>query len=123
MIGDFERIQKTYEKQCEDIRNYVDMIDNLRTIVYKNIQQFGGTGIAPIVFEANPPPTTMTLSTTSIQTINSRNSTDENDNSDNPNRTFMTKIRSTTKKTIEQAQDGLEKLDSLLHQIRINQKK
>lgn len=123
MIGDFERIERTYEKQCEDIRNYVDMIGNLRKVVYKNIQQLGGSGMVPITFEANPPPTTMTLSTTSVETNSSRQSTNEDDNSDNPNKTFMTKIRGTTKKTIEQAQDGLQKLEGVIQQLRINNQK
>ena len=43
MIYRFESVQQSYEKQCEDIMNYVEMIDDLRQVVYKNIRELSGT--------------------------------------------------------------------------------
>jgi len=130
MISDFERIQQSYNKQCEDIMNYVEMIDNLRSVVYKNIRELGGAStfqpsnepIQPILSappiirqeRAQPPePTTNTY----------QPSSSEDDNSDNPNKTFMNKIRGTTKKTIQHAEEGLNKLDGVIKQLRTNMQK
>ena len=122
MIGDFERIQRSYEKQCEDIRNHVEMIDDLRKVVHQNIRHLGGSTTLALPLEQNPS-RTMTLTTSSVEAMSQRNSTNENNPNDNSNQMFMTKIRGTTKKTIVQAQDGLHQLEGVIQQLRINHQK
>jgi archaellum component FlaC len=128
MISDFERIQQSYEKQCEDIMNYVEMIDNLRSVVYKNIRELGGASTFP--------PTNEQSQTTSSAPVrydrmhhtepigNDHQQFDgDEDNVDNANKNFMNKIRGTTKKTIQHAEEGLNKLDGVLKQLRTNMHK
>lgn len=122
MIGDFERIQRTYEKQCEDIRNHVEMIDDLRKVVHQNIRHLGGSTTIALPLEQNPS-STMTLITSSVETISQRNSTNENNSNDSSNQVFMTKIRDTTKKTIEQARDGVHQLEDVIKQLRMSHQK
>jgi archaellum component FlaC len=128
MINDFERIQQSYEKQCEDIMNYVEMIDNLRSVVYKNIRELGGASTFPSTNEFIQP----TLSAPPRQELiqlpeptgnNYQQSSSEEDNGDNLNKTFINKIRGTTKKTIQHAEEGLNKLDGVIKQLRTNMHK
>jgi hypothetical protein len=129
MIHDFERIQQSYEKQCEDIMNYVEMIDNLRTVVYKNIRDLGG---APTLLQStnehNQPPLSVPIRHERVQQNepignNQQSLTGEENNGDNPNTTFINKIRGTTKKTIQHAEEGLNKLDGVIKQLRTNMQK
>ena len=48
LILRFQAIQQSYEKQCEDIMNYVEMIDELRQVVYKNIRELVGPSPGPV---------------------------------------------------------------------------
>jgi len=128
MINDFERIQQSYEKQCEDIMNYVEMIDNLRSVVYKNIRELGNTSTYQSTNEHFQPITSVPIRHETIQHTeplgnNQQQSSGEEDNSDNPNKTFMNKIRGTTKKTIQHAEEGLNKLDGVIKQLRTNMHK
>lgn len=128
MIQDFERIQQSYEKQCEDIMNYVEMIDNLRSVVYKNIRELGGASTFQPTNELTQPVLTVPVRQERTQhtepvSTNQQQFDDDDDNSDNPNKTFMNKIRGTTKKTIQHAEEGLTKLDGVLKQLRTNMHK
>jgi len=129
MINDFDRIQQSYEKQCEDIMNYVEMIDNLRSVVYKNIRELGGGSTFQSTTEYIQPTTFAPIRHETIQhteplgNTQQQLSSGEEDNSDNPNKTFMNKIRGTTKKTIQHAEEGLNKLDGVLKQLRTNMHK
>jgi hypothetical protein len=128
MIHDFERIQQSYEKQCEDIMNYVEMIDNLRTVVYKNIRELSGTPTFQTANEHIHAPSSAPVRHERIQQTeasgnNQHHSDGENDNEDNPNKKFMSKIRGTTKKTIEHAEEGLNKLDGVIKQLRTHMQK
>jgi hypothetical protein len=128
MINDFERIQQSYNKQCEDIMNYVEMIDNLRSVVYKNIRELGSTPTFQPTNEPIPPilpPPIRQEHRQSTETIASNYppSTGDDEGGDNPNKTFINKIRGTTKKTIQHAEEGLNKLDGVLKQLRTNMHK
>ncbi|CAF1068442.1 unnamed protein product [Rotaria sordida] len=129
MIHNFEHIQQTYEKQCENIMNYVDMIDHLRTVVYKNIRQLGSASTfsptneqsqtsssVPAHFEALP-------HSEIIVNKQLASSSYEEDNPEYANRTLMNKIRGTTKQTIQHAEDSLSKLDNVLKQLRTHMTK
>lgn len=116
MISEFERIQRSYEKQCDDIRNHVDMIDDLRKVVHQNIRHLGGSTTIALPLEQNPS-SIMTLTTSSVEPMSQRNSTNENNSNENSSQIFMTKIRGTTKKTIEQAEDGLRQLQGVIQQL------
>ncbi|CAF4952615.1 unnamed protein product [Rotaria sp. Silwood1] len=114
-----------------------DSFENVRTAVYNNIRELGGT-----------PSTTTTTTTTATPTPNeylqapppssgvrfyayqsSENeishqqqpqmSSSEEDDHEGSN-TFMDKVRGTTKKTIQQAEEGFIKLDHAIRQIRTN---
>ena len=115
MIERFEGIQQSYQKQCEDIMNYVEMIDNLRSIVYKNIRDLGG---APSSASDSP-----TIRFEQPVTTMQSNSPTITYNDDEENKTFMNKIRGTTKKTIQHAEEGLNKLDGVIKQLRTNMQK
>jgi len=126
MIHDFERIQQSYDKQCEDIMNYVEMIDNLRSVVDKNIRELGGTPtMTTTTTELHQPPIRQERPQSNEPIVNNnfQPSSGEEDNSDNPNKTFMIKIRGTTKKTIQHAEEGLNKLDGVIKQLRTNMHK
>jgi hypothetical protein len=128
MIHDFERIQQSYEKQCEDIMNYVEMIDHLRTVVYKNIRELTGTPLFTPANEQMSQPLSVPVRHERIQQAeaignNLQPSSGEEDNGENPNKTFMNKIRGTTKKTIQHAEEGLNKLDGVIKQLRTNMQK
>ncbi|CAF1525825.1 unnamed protein product, partial [Adineta steineri] len=126
------------EKQCEDIRNYVDMIDNLRSVVYKNIRELAGTPTCQTINDnLSPSPSTAIHHERTQPTEASNNhhpyqppqqhqhqqSSGEEDDGENPNKTFMNKIRGTTKKTIQHAEEGLNKLDGVIKQLRTNMQK
>jgi len=128
MIHDFERIQQSYEKQCEDIMNYVEMIDHLRTVVYKNIRELTGPPLFTPANEQMSQPLSVPVRHERIQQAeaignNLQPSSGEEDNGENPNKTFMNKIRGTTKKTIQHAEEGLNKLDGVIKQLRTNMQK
>ena len=136
MIRDFERIQQSYDKQCEDIMNYVEMIDNLRTVVYKNIRELTGTPTSQLPHDHYPPTMSAPVRherTSSNDPITTNNSHpyhlhqhppqpggEDDDNGDNPNKTFINKTRGTTKKTLQHAEEGLNKLDGVIKQLRTN---
>ena len=133
MIDDFERIQQSYQKQCEDIMNYVEMIDNLRTVVYRNIRGLGGASanVGPFTAVADfPSPIPHTAPPVRHERIQRSEATSSNsqlnsveDNGDNQNRHFIDKIRGTTKKTIQHAEESLNQLDSVIKQLRTNVRK
>jgi archaellum component FlaC len=133
MIDDFERIQQSYQKQCEDIMNYVEMIENLRTVVYRNIRDLGGAPSNASSFSAttdfpspNPyaaPPVRHERMQRSEATSSNPQLNSVDDNGDNQNRNFIDKIRGTTKKTIQHAEESLNQLDSVIKQLRTNVRK
>jgi hypothetical protein len=113
--------------------NYVEMIDDLRTVVYKNIRKLSeaSPSTAPIANEylSVPPPSSMAVQSHPHQYSEDDSShqqqmssgEEEVETNDNPsNKTFMTKIRGTTKKTIQQAEEGFIKLDHVIRQLRTN---
>lgn len=141
LIQQFQSIQQSYERQCEDIVNYVEMIDDLRTVVYKNIRKISESSSSPPpMVSANEfliVPTPASSSAVHSQS----HQTAENDSShqqqqqqissgeeeieidiDNnpPNKTLLKKIRGTTKKTMQQAEEGFLKLDHVIRQLRTN---
>ena len=129
MINDFERIRQSYVKQCEDIMNYVDMIDHLRTVVYKNIRELTGPPIFQGANEHISPPLSVPIRQERMQQAEAignnpqQHSSGEEDNVEHPNKAFMKKIRGTTKKTIQHAEEGLNKLDGVIKQLRTNMQK
>jgi archaellum component FlaC len=130
MIHDFERIQQSYEKQCEDIMNYVEMIDHLRTVVYKNIRELTGPSTFQPVNEHMSPPVFVPVRHERIQQTEAtgnnpqrQQSSGEEESEENSNKTFMNKIHGTTKKTIQHAEEGLNKLDGVIKQLRTHMQK
>lgn len=139
MINDFERIQESYEKQCEDIMNYMDMIDNLRTVVQRNIQELGSSSSSSSVAmmrsassseqlfpsttaPAPAPPVPVRperMQRSEISGSNSQLSTTDNSTS----RNFMSALHGTTKKTIQNAEKSLDQLESVIRQLRITSRK
>ena len=110
------------------------MIDDLRTVVYKNIRKLSESSstTVPIANEylSVPPPSSMAVQSHPYQYTEDESShqqqqissgeedVETNDNS--TNNTFMKKVRGTTKKTIQQAEEGFIKLDNVIRQIRTN---
>jgi hypothetical protein len=134
MIYRFECIQQSYEKQCEDIMNYVEMVDDLRQVVYKNIRDIGGTPSSTAANEylQAPPP----LASTSVRSHPFQSKEDEsshpeptssgeedNNSATNSNKTLKKTIRDTTRKTIQQAEEGFIKLDHVIRQLRTSMHK
>ena len=139
LITKFQAIQQSYAKQCEDIVNYVDMIDDLRTVVYKNIRKLsetssspasggnggGGGGAASNEYLTVPQPASLGVQSHTVQHAENSSShqrhvssgDEESDNVEN-NPTLMKSIRGTTKKTLQQAEEGFIKLDNIIRQIR-----
>lgn len=132
LIHQFQSIEQSYEKQCEDIMNYVDMIDDLRTVVYKNIRDLGGvttTASAMATSDYLQAPSSSNIRTHPYQMSENESShsaqassaeVDEQEMDENTgeNKNFMKKIRGTTKKTIQQAEEGFIKLDHVIRQLR-----
>ncbi len=108
------------------------MIDDLRTVVYKNIRKLSETSSTiPINNEylSVPPPLSMAVQSHPYQYSEDDSShqqqissgEEEIETNDNPpNKTLMTKIRGTTKKTIQQAEEGFIRLDHVIRQLRTN---
>ncbi|CAF3971506.1 unnamed protein product [Rotaria sp. Silwood2] len=130
MIRKFEEIQQTYEKQRENIKNYVDMIDHLRTVVHKNIRQLGNASAFPSINEqmstsSSVPTQIEQLHLTEVMRNNQQPqpSNSEEDNPEGSSKSFMKKIRGTTRQTIEHAEESLNKLDDVIKQLRTNMQK
>ena len=123
MIQDFERIQQSYQKQCEDIMNYVEMIDELRQVVYKNIRELVGPSPSPssgyedLQAATTAPPPGRPDEDAAQQQISSG---DDEPTETKSNKTLMTRIRGGTKKRLHQAEDGFLKLDHVIRQLRTN---
>lgn len=138
VIQQFQSIKQSYDKQCEDIVNYVDMIDDLRTTVYKNIRKLSessSTGITNEYFPVPHPPS-QPLQTHPYQTSEDDASHQQHMSSgddevestaseptSSSNKTLMKKLRGTTKRAILQTEEGFLKLDSVIRQIRTNMHK
>lgn len=137
LIQQFQSIQQSYEKQCEDIINYVEMIDDLRTVVYKNIRKLSesspaGATTIPNEYLFVPSPTSLAVQSNQYQLTEDDSShqqqpmssgeedTESTSSEPTKNKTLMTKLRGTTKKTILQAEEGFIKLDSVIRQLRTN---
>ncbi|CAF1406879.1 unnamed protein product [Adineta steineri] len=133
IIDKFYSIQQSYEKQCEDIMNYIEMIDDLRTVVYKNIRELGGPSSSsssstneylqapmPSTILSHPQQFTENDSSHSHQLVSGseEEEMEVNDNIHSSNKTLMKKIRGTTKKTIQQAEEGFIRLDHVIKQLR-----
>jgi hypothetical protein len=130
LIHQFQSIRHSYEKQCEDIVNYVDMIDDLRTVVYKNIRELGGTPsttMATSDYLQAPPLSTVRShpyqmaeddSCHSAPAMSAGEEDEEMDGHPSNNKNLMKKIRGTTRKTIQQAEEGFIKLDNVIRQLR-----
>jgi len=110
--------------------NYVDMIDDLRTVVYKNIRELGGTPTSTTHEHLHPIAPVASSSSISLPSvdndiphqqppISSGDEEEEEQHIDNhSNKTIMKKIRGTTKRTIQQAEEGFIKLDNVIRQLR-----
>lgn len=102
------------------------MLDDLRTVVHKNIRELSGTSSTGGESFSTPPPTIRAYpqqykedeSTHQLQTQLHVSSGEEEET--DPNKTFMNKVRGTTRKTLQQAEDGFNKLDSVIRQLRTN---
>ena len=116
MIQDFERIQQSYQKQCEDIMNYVEMIENLRLVVYRNIRELGNASTMQTSQEYAQPIAAAPPRHEPMQ--RSENQPQASSLDDNLNKNFMETIRGTTKKTILHAEEGLTQLDSVIQKLR-----
>jgi hypothetical protein len=123
MINTFESIEKSYHKHCDDIMNYVEMIDNLRRVVYRNIRELGcaSTSLLPLQHEYVVQPSTTPIRHEQIQLtefVDNNQQLNIDDESDKRN--IMDKIRGTTKKTIQNAEASLNQLDDVIKQLRNN---
>lgn len=110
--------------------NYVEMIDELRTVVYKNIRELGGTpspAMATSDYLQAPAPSTIRTHSYQMTEDDSCHSTmavsggeedDDMDSQPSNNKSIMKKIRGTTQKTIQQAEEGFIKLDNVIRQLR-----
>ena len=128
LIHEFNAIQQSYGKQCDDIMNYVDMIDDLRTVVYKNIRDLGvptatsATAMATNDYIQVPSPAAIRAHPYQTAEDDSSHLPDDDEeeaeNKSGSNKTMMKKICGTTKKTIQQAEEGFIKLDNVIRQLR-----
>jgi hypothetical protein len=114
--------------------NYVEMIDELRTVVYKNIRKLSETTTtsSPPTISVNeylpvPPPSSSAIHSHSYQLTEDDSSHQQQISSgeeeieideNQSNKTFMKKLCGTTKKTIQQAEEGFIKLDHVIRQLR-----
>ncbi|CAF1229182.1 unnamed protein product [Adineta steineri] len=108
------------------------MIDDLRTVVYKNIRELGGPSSSssstneylqapmPSTILSHPQQFTENDSSHSHQLVSGseEEEMEVNDNVHSNNKTLMKKIRGTTKKTIQQAEEGFIRLDHVIKQLR-----
>ncbi|CAF3769189.1 unnamed protein product [Rotaria socialis] len=126
IINEFERIKQTYDKQCESMMSYVDMIDNLRAVVYQNIRGLNGTPSFPPTNDQIQNPLSVPIRQQQVhQAEPLENSPQAVGNSEqqapeSTGKKFMQKIHGTTKKTIQHAEESLGKLDNVLEQLRRN---
>jgi hypothetical protein len=111
--------------------NYVEMIDELRQVVYKNIRKLSESSSSPAP-TANeylpvPPPYSSSVQSHPYQLAENDSShlqqissgEEEMDSGDNhSNKKFMKTIFGTTKQTIQQAEEGFIKLDHVIRQLR-----
>jgi len=109
------------------------MIDEVRTVVYKNIRKLSETSSSTAIptneYLPVPPPSSISVHSHPYQSKEDESShpqqissgEEEIEIDENPcNRTLMKKIRGTTKKTMQQAEEGFIKLDNVIRQIRTN---
>ena len=128
-INEFERIKQTYDKQCESMMSYVDMIDNLRTVVYQNIRGLNGTPSLPPTNEQSQSPLSVPIRQQQVhqaEPLENNLQAANNSEQEAPESTgkrLMQKIHGTTKKTIQHAEESLSKLDNVLEQLRRNMQK
>jgi hypothetical protein len=124
VIERFRLIEQSYEKQCEDILNYVDMIDELRQVVYTNIRDLTGTNNQEQSKTSSPMSSVRSQSIPTVIDDESKHtalsSGDEDTCDTKSNKKLMNKIRGTTKKRLHQAEEGFMKLDQVLRQFRTN---
>ena len=115
-MNNFQRIQHSYEKQCENIMNYVEMIDNIRKVVYKNIQRLNDN----VTSEATLSPTLVATSVpNSVASLEARRCSQPISNDErSSNIGRLDKIHVTTKKTIHHAEESASKLDGVIKQLR-----
>ena len=120
MIRNFTRIQQAYETQYANIMNYVEMIANFREVIHKNVRELSVAALSRPDGESNQP--SHPNSVPSIETDHNRqlNLLDVQDQEENANQILVNKIRGTTKKTILNAEESLNKLDGVLKQLRTN---
>lgn len=107
----FCSIEQSYDKQCEQILNYVEMIDDVRQIVYKNLKDLSQT-----TNSSNVVPSPMCVA-------DGPHSSDEENVTETSNKTFLKKIRGKTKKHFHQAEEGITKLDNALRRFRHSMEK
>lgn len=105
---------------------YVDMIDNLRKIVYQNIRGLSSASSFSSSSELNQPPSGVVRLDQHPIPENLRDNqsqlstSSDQENPEGTNKTLMHKIRGTTKKTIQHAEESLSKLDDVIKQLRTN---
>ncbi|CAF3436135.1 unnamed protein product [Rotaria socialis] len=126
LIKDYRSIGIFYDKQCDDIIHYVDLLEDVRTVVYKNIRELGGTAspmaIPNDLLQAPLLGVRMNLSQSREDgsTHQQPMVIGDEDNNDESSKKFMDKVLGTTKKTIHHAEEGFLRLDTAIRQIRTN---
>ncbi|CAF3323409.1 unnamed protein product [Rotaria sp. Silwood2] len=124
MIDEFERIRRISEQQCDNVMNYVEMIDNLRQGVYKNIRELDNASTIQSTNEQIRMSLFVPVSHEQFQltqTIGNNQQQQFNSGEENPehsSKTLMNTIRGITKKTIQHAEENLNKLDSVIQHLR-----
>ena len=125
LIHYYQSIQQSYEKQCRDMMEYVDMVDELRAVVYRNIHELGATSPSYPTSEYFQSPS----SSPRVHSNPRQFMEDETFHRAQPvlnvedsasNKTLMNKVRDTTVKAREQAEEGITKLDNVIRQLRSN---
>lgn len=123
MMSNFEHIEESYKKQCEDIMNYVEMIDTLRRVVYRNIRELScgqnlsteySNGSLRGIQVIRTVPMARTAANGSNGQLNAA------EGSDNALSGCFQKVRGTTKQSIGNAEQGLSVLETIINQLRTN---
>ena len=130
MINDFERIQKSYEKQCSDIMDYMEMIDNLRKVVQRNIQELGSGSMSSSMRSASsseqlftgPAPNSARPERTQRTDLSGSNS-NLSTTSEKSSRNIVSVLHGTTKKSIQHAQENLHQLSDVIRKLRADSQK
>lgn len=119
LIERFQSIEQSYEKQCEEIMNYAELIDDLRQVVYKNLRELTGTSMTASNEQLDSPPP---MPSRSMETTQPAVSSGEEETTSecSSNQSLMKRFRGRTRKHLHQAEEGFLKLDHVIRQLRTN---